>query len=209
MTDNQQLDRWRGDFGDAYVDRNSPTPEIVEIQQRVFQRALSAAQPHPESILEVGCNIGINLRALQAVSSADLFAIEPNSKARDVILQDNVLDEDHLFDGIGGSLPLGDNAVSLAFTCGVLIHIPEPDLQKTLHEIYRVSSQYILCLEYFARDPVTISYHDHGDMLFKRDFGGLYLDLFPDLEIVDDGFFWRRSTGADDLTWCLLKKPGS
>ena len=207
MANNEQLERWRGSFGDNYIDRNAATAEIVEIQRGAFERTLSAADPAPESILEIGCNIGINLRALTNVAPAELFAVEPNANARDIVLRDAVLDDQHLFDAAGDNLPFEDGAIDLVFSCGVLIHIPEPALQKTVSEIHRVSRRYILCLEYFSRDPVEVPYHDQSDMLFKRDFGGLYLDLFPDLEIVDDGFFWRRSTGVDDLTWCLLKKP--
>lgn len=207
MVGTEQLERWRGTFGDAYVERNIATPEAVDIQKRVFSRALEKAKPRPRSILEVGCNIGINLRALDALCDTELFAVEPNAKARDAVLADGVLDAAHLFDAMGSALPFDDGAVDLTFTSGVLIHIPEPALQETMREIHRVSRRFILCLEYFATTPTTVPYRDHSDMLFKRDFGSLYLDLFPDLEIVDDGFFWRRSTGADDLTWCLLGKP--
>lgn len=201
-----QIDRWRGAFGDDYVDRNKPTAELVDIMERVFRRVLEKPSPQPASILEVGCNIGINLRALKRVTKAELLAAEPNAKARAHVIDDNVLDGDHLCDAWGSALPHGDASIDLVFTAGVLIHIPEPDLMATMREIYRVSRRYIACFEYFSRDPVTVRYRGHEDMLFKRDFGGLYLDMFPNLKVVDDGFFWRRSTGADDLTWCLLEK---
>lgn len=201
-----QIDRWRGAFGNDYVDRNTPTADMVGIMERVFRRVLKKLDPRPASILEVGCNIGINLRALKQFSKAELFAVEPNAKARARVIEDEVLDPAHLRDAWGSALPHGDASIDLVFTAGVLIHIPEPDLLATVREIHRVSRRYIACLEYFSRDPVTVGYRGHQDMLFKRDFGGLYLDTFPDLRIVDDGFFWRRSTGADDLTWCLLEK---
>ena len=43
-------------------------------------------------------------------------------------------------------------------------------------------------------------------MLFKRDFGGHWMDLYPDLRLVGNGFFWRRSTGLDNITWWLFEK---
>lgn len=201
-----QIDRWRGGFGDDYVERNRPTSETIDIMERVFRRVFERASPPPASILEVGCNIGINLRALKRFTKAELFAAEPNAKARVRIVEDGVLDAAHLHDAWGSSLPQADGSIDLVFTAGVLIHIPEPNLIETVREIYRVSRRYVACLEYFSRDPATVRYRGHEDMLFKRDFGGLYLDMFPDLKVVDDGFFWRRSTGADDLTWCLLEK---
>ncbi len=203
---NFQIDRWRGDFGDAYVARNRPTEQILGIMENVFRRVIGAAHRKPKTILEVGCNIGINLRAMRRFTDAELFAIEPNAKARATVLADGVLDEAHLADAWGSALPHPDGRFDLVFTSGVLIHIPEPALQDTMREIHRTSGRYIACLEYFSRDATEVRYRGESDMMFKRDFGGLYLDLFPDLKIVDDGFFWRRSTGADDLTWCLLEK---
>ena len=74
-------------------------------------------------------------------------------------------------------------------------------------EIFRVSSRYILCIEYFSPDPVTIHYRGHDDLLFKRDYGGLWLDWYPVLEHVADGFFWKRTTGLDNVNWWLFRKP--
>ena len=42
--------------------------------------------------------------------------------------------------------------------------------------------------------------------LFKRDFGGLWLDTCPDLRVVAYGFAWKRLTGLDNLTWWLFEK---
>lgn len=201
-----QIDRWRGEFGDEYAKRNRPTPELIAIMERVFARVLERANPPPTSILEVGCNNGINLRALRRITKAELFAVEPNAKARALVIADGILDKAHLHDAWASNLPHADASIDLVFTAGVLIHIPEPGLFDSVREIHRVSRRYIACLEYFSREPFTARYRGHDDMLFKRDFGSLYLDTFPGLKVVDDGFFWRRSTGADDLTWCLLEK---
>jgi spore coat polysaccharide biosynthesis protein SpsF len=32
------------------------------------------------------------------------------------------------------------------------------------------------------------------------------MDRFPDLQLVDYGFFWKRATGLDDATWWLFRK---
>ena len=42
--------------------------------------------------------------------------------------------------------------------------------------------------------------------LFKRDFGGFWLDNFPDLQVVKYGFSWKRLTGLDNLTWWVFEK---
>jgi spore coat polysaccharide biosynthesis protein SpsF len=64
-----------------------------------------------------------------------------------------------------------------------------------------------MALEYFSKSPETITYRGHDNLLFKRDFGSFYLDLFPDLAAVAEGFLWRRTTGYDDATWWVFRKP--
>ena len=71
---------------------------------------------------------------------------------------------------------------------------------------HRVARRYIVCVEYFSDQPETIPYRGHSEVLFKRDFGSLWLDCFPDLRVLDYGFFWKRLTGLDNLTWWLFEK---
>ena len=55
------------------------------------------------------------------------------------------------------------------------------------------------------RSPLAASRRRTG-LLFKRDFGALWMDRFHGLRIVDYGFFWKRATGLDNLTWWLFEK---
>ena len=209
MTDgNAPIDAWKGDFGDDYAARNRATEETVGNAARAFSEILSHVEDSPPaSILEVGANIGINLRALSGLSDAELFAVEPNASAREQLVADKVLPPDHLFDAMATKLPLDDGAVDLAFTSGVLIHVPPADLEAAYGEIHRVAARYILCIEYFSPTPVKIPYRGHEGLLFKRDFGGMWLDLFPALDPVANGFFWKRTAGLDDVNWWLFRKP--
>ena len=104
-------------------------------------------------------------------------------------------------------MPFDNSSIELVFTSGVLIHIPDEALDQAISEILRVSSRYILTLEYFSPEPMSIPYRGHNDFLFKRDYGELFLDASPDLEYVADGFFWKRVTGLDNLNWWLFRKP--
>ncbi len=203
----KQISSWRGEFGDSYVDRNEADSEHVANVERAFREILTHADPRPASILEVGANIGNNLRALRNITDAKLMAVEPNAKARSRLAEDGVLPADLVFDAMATKLPLDDGAVDLAFTSGVLIHVPPDDLEAAYGEIHRVAARYILCMEYFSPRPVEIPYRGHEGLLFKRDFGGMWLDLFPGLETVANGFFWRRTTGLDDINWWLFRKP--
>ncbi len=67
----EQLRFWRGDFGNDYTERN--TNSARELRARVALWAPIMARLEgaaPESILEVGANIGNNLRALRQLSDA-------------------------------------------------------------------------------------------------------------------------------------------
>jgi pseudaminic acid biosynthesis-associated methylase len=202
-----QLDAWRGDFGDAYVGRNELGEGAIEKRTAMLTRILQPlAEAPPQSILEVGANIGINLRALAGLTTARLVALEPNAGARRRLIDDGVVTADDVLEGAAGSIPLADGAVDLAFTNGVLIHIAPDDLLGSCAEIHRVSSRYIACVEYFADTPQELPYRGETGLLFKRDYGAFWLDSFADLELVDYGFFWRRVTGLDNLTWWLFRK---
>ena len=201
------LSAWSGAFGDRYTARNAVTDDAVRGRARVWAAVLDrmAGDP-PQSALEVGPNVGMNLRALRNLADIDLWAIEPGAAAREVLLADEVLPTDRLMAGFGHEIPMGDGSVDLSFTSGVLIHVDPSLLGETMREIHRVTSKYVFCAEYFAPKAETIPYRGEDELLFKNDFGSLYMDMFPDLRLVDYGFFWRRTTVMDDSTWWLFRK---
>ncbi len=202
----RQLQAWTGTFGDDYIERCTASEEAIRIRTRAWVDMMRGVQAAPPAtILEVGCNVGINQRALSRLYDAELFAVEPNPKARSIVLADGVLDADHLKEASALDLPFADKSMEMAFTCGVLIHIADEDLTQACSEIYRVSSKYILCAEYFSRSPETLSYRGEEELLFKRDFGSFWIDNF-DLKTIATGFHWRRTTGIDDVTWWLFEK---
>ena len=206
----KQLDAWRGDFGNDYASRNQVTQQAIEQRRRAFVHIFDHFKDAsaPVSILEAGCNVGINIHALKQVTDAMLHVVEPNQSALEVLVRSGGVPESHAHQASLQALPFADNEIDLVFTSGVLIHVPEDALESALAEIYRVSQRYILTLEYFSPHSHAVSYHGHNDLLFKRDYGGLFLDAFPNLEPVANGFFWKRTTGLDDLNWWLFRKKG-
>lgn len=186
------------------------TPEAkknIQDRTRLWARILDVfgASP-PRRILEVGSNIGDNLRAIRRVSSAGLLALEPNAEARRLLAQSAIVPPESILDGTATSIPLSDRSVDLAFTCGVLIHIPPDQLATACREILRVSDRAIVCIEYFSATPEQIPYRGMDNMLFKRDFGRFWLENFPDLRWRDYGFAWSQATGLDDSTWWVLER---
>ena len=202
--DTEQEAFWAGSFGTEYIGRNR-NDQLLASNLQLFAQALRRA-PRIESCVELGANIGLNLKALKLLyPDVRAFGVEINPDAarelRTVVGNDNVFE---------GSLLKWKPAetVQLALIKGVLIHL-NPDALPTAYEtLYQASSRYILVTEYYNRTPVSIGYRGHGDRLFKRDFAGELLDRFPDLELIDYGFSYHRDRAfpQDDATWFLMEK---
>jgi spore coat polysaccharide biosynthesis protein SpsF len=201
------LDAWSGEFGDRYTERNAASADAVRGRLRVWGELFTRMKGDlPKSALEVGPNVGLNLRALKQLAAVDLWGIEPNPSARLKLVSDGVLPADRVLEGFGHQIPLPDRAVDLAFTSGVLIHVDPSLLGQTIDELYRVAAKYVLVAEYFSPKAETLTYRGEEGLLFKNDFGSVMWDAHPDLTLVDYGFFWRRTTVMDDTTWWLFRK---
>jgi spore coat polysaccharide biosynthesis protein SpsF len=81
-------------------------------------------------------------------------------------------------------------------------------LQKVYERLYASSKKYICIMEYYNPTPIPISYRGHEGYLFKRDFAGEMMDLYPPLKLIDYGFIYHRDNNfrQDDETWFLLSK---
>lgn len=205
---NAQVEFWRGQFGDAYTDRNNLKPEFLRARTAMWSSILrhTIASP-PRSILEVGANIGVNLRALRQLTDARFMAVEPNDKARQILAEDGIVAVADMRAGTAAAIDLPERCADFVFTSGVLIHIHPDQLGTSLGEIHRIAGRWICAVEYFADRPTEVAYRGHSNVLFKRDFGGEWLDRFPNLRPVAYGFEWKRVTGLDNLTWWLFEKP--
>jgi len=204
---NRKTQVWASQFGDEYIERNDFAPEKQEQGVSVFGRVLKGLKF--ESVLEVGSNIGLNLHFIHELfkDRVKLFAVEPNRKAYDKLLSQNLFELEKVWNCDVFQMPIEDSAVDLVFTSGVLIHIAPDDLGRATDEIVRISRKYILCIEYFSHVPEEIPYRGKTGLLFKRDFGGYYLDRFPELKWINYGFIWQREFPIfDDLTWWLFEK---
>lgn len=60
-----QEEFWSGEFGDDYMERNAGA-QLVAANTALFAKILQHA-PGVSSVLEIGANIGLNIRALQTL----------------------------------------------------------------------------------------------------------------------------------------------
>ncbi len=201
---NEQEMFWSGNFGDAYSQRNAKTAERLSSYTARWAIMLRHMSPLPKSALELGCNIGLNIMALNALCpSMDIEAVEINESAAKAAEETGaVIHQASLLD----FKPV--RTYELCFTCGVLIHMDPKVLPQVYDLLYASSSRYILIREYHNPVPVEVKYRDHQNKLFKRDFAGELLDRYSDLRLCDYGFFYRRDPIApsDDTTFFVLEK---
>ncbi|MEK3719066.1 pseudaminic acid biosynthesis-associated methylase [Paenibacillus sp. FSL H8-0034] len=187
----KQTDFWQSDFGADYTERNTLTVKETnqlyideygvdrETMNREFLEGLTL-----QRILEVGCNVGNQLRCLQYGGYNNLYGIEIQSyaveKAKELSKGINIIQ------GSGFDIPFRDGYFDLAFTSGVLIHISPEDINRIIDETYRVSSQYIWGFEYFAEQHMEIPYRGNSDKMWKANFAQLFIDRYPDLKLVKE-----------------------
>ena len=156
------------------------------------------------SIRELGCNIGLNLVALNKLNpDISLSGIEINEEAAK---KANEFDIANI--KVGSILePIKDVSVDLTFTVCVLIHINPEKLNNVYRNLVNGSSRYVLVAEYYNPVPTKINYRGHEDRLFKRDFAGDLIDNY-NLKLIDYGFIYKRDNFSpqDDINWFLLEK---
>lgn len=191
---------WKGKFGDDYTARNTGR---VEANAAFFRRALAKVNMrHVETVIELGCGAGENLLALRSVwPSLRCTGLEINAKAASAAIdaRAGLIYNRSFFEG---ALPEHD----LAFTKGVLIHVPPTDIQRAYRRLVSLARRYVLVAEYHNPTPVEVLYRGQAGRMWKRDFAGELLDNFR-LRVVDYGFAWSRDAQPqDDLVWTLFEK---
>ncbi len=194
---------WAGEFGDAYTQRNVGA-QWVASNLALFTKVLARTES-VRSVLELGANLGLNLRALrQLLPQAQLSAVEINAKAVAELK------------GIGG-LTVHHASIlefqppkpaDLLLIKGVLIHLNPDKLPQVYDLMHAASARYICLAEYYNPSPVAIPYRGHTDRLFKRDFAAELMKRHADLRLLDYGFVYHADPNhpQDDITWFLLEK---
>lgn len=202
MFQTKQEEFWAGAFGTDYIARNRDAA-LLAANLALFSDVLRRTEG-VGSMLELGANIGMNLRALRQLRpEARLVGVEINrDAARELAAIEGV-------EAIEGSLFESEIAgpFDMVFTKGVLIHLAPERLAEAYARMCALSSRYVMICEYYNPAPVAIPYRGHRDRLFKRDFAGEMMDAHG-LRLLDYGFRYRRDPNfpQDDLTWFLMEK---
>lgn len=196
---------WAGEFGDQYASRNEGH-SLRASNRWLFARALANAGPI-RSVLELGANIGENLKALRSLyPTLEPYGVEINASAAQVLVAEFGADRVHR--GSFLEFTATSKRWDLVLCKGVLIHVAPDSLPRAYEVIARASKRLVLLAEYYSPVPQAIEYRGHADRLFKRDFAGEFLEAHPEFSLRDYGFCYRRDPVApqDDINWFLLER---
>jgi spore coat polysaccharide biosynthesis protein SpsF len=194
---------WAGTFGNEYIERNQGS-DLVAGKKMLLAKALMKTEKF-KTMIDFGSNIGMNLRAMDALDSeVELSAIEINDKAVSELKKLPKVKVYH--QSILEFTP--DYPRDFVMITGVLIHINPEFLKKAYTALYQTSKRYIYLCESYNPTPVEIDYRGHKGRYYKRDFAGEMMDMFPDLKLVDYGFDYHRDqrTLGGDGNWFLMEK---
>ncbi len=199
----EQEEFWAGSFGDEYTERN--VGDIWVANNTVLFSAILSKTRGVRSIIEFGANRGINLMAIRNIfPGVELSAVEINQQAVNKL---ELIPRLKVYPGSLLEYSV-DYQRDLVLSKGVLIHINPEVLNDVYLTLYNSSRRYICLVEYYNPTPVEVPYREQHGKLFKRDFAGEMLDLFPDLELIDYGFAYHRDNNypQDDFNWFLMEK---
>lgn len=197
---NPQINAWIGKFGDDYTKRNVPTESLIKGRIEVLKQIIEPLKPM--GIIEIGCNIGINLIAIGTFLRLPnwLCGIEPNERARRIAEIGNL----KVYSDYGHALKFVDKFADLLFTCGVLIHCELGEAEKIVVEMVRVSKKYLLFMEYFNKTDEEIEYRGEKGLLWKRNWPEHFKTWGLNKQI-SCGFAGKHQ-GFDDVHWWVYKK---
>lgn len=173
---------WAGEFGDEYIKRNSLLPPRDMFWNMILYRFRPL-----KSILEVGCNIGHNLRYIkQGNSKIELTGCDVNEEALAIVRAQHpgiMTDRADIRE-----LPYEDKSFDMVVSIGVLIHLTnDKDLSRGIEEMFRVSKKWVLISEYWSYQWEMIPYHGYTNALRKGPFERFVEKTMPRAEIAGAG----------------------
>ena len=201
---------WQNEFGDEYINRNKSVKEINQLYQQqtgvtkeeIFQKFFGQLD-RTKNILELGCNVGLNLVMLRNLGFQNLTGVELNEKAFRIAKEQNPKFTFYN-DSIENFVPKGDN-YDLVFTSGVLIHINPLALNDIIKKILNLTKEYIFGFEYYSDKLVEINYRGHSNVCWKQNFPRLLKQIIPLKTIKEEKIFYTNQNLCD-ITY-LLQTP--
>jgi pseudaminic acid biosynthesis-associated methylase len=188
----EQTEFWKNDFGKEYTSRNTFSKEKWDgfykehfgVTKIDMNNEFLSELDKDIKILEVGCNVGNQLKGLQDMGFTNLYGIELQQGA--VEKSKNLFQGLNIIQGNGFDIPFKNNFFDVVYTNGVLIHISPNDLGIIIKEMTRCSSKYIWGFEYFSEKMEEIEYRGNKGFLWKNDFARVISEVSPNFKIIKE-----------------------
>lgn len=200
LTEQEQF--WIGAGGTSYTVDNYAGPTADPVKVDLWAASL-ANVGELESALELGCNMGLNLRAIHEVRpDVKLSAVEINPRAAQSVrsfgyvevFEQSLLDFDQ------------PRRWDLVFIRGVLMHL-DPELLHLAYDVIdKHAGKYVIINENFSETPEVVPYKGRNDLLMSRHFAQEFCERFKRWHIIADGWDYRHATTPSnrDRRWFVL-----
>ena len=183
--------QYNEEFWNKYADENESryNEEFAK-----YLSDLASSLPGVQSILEIGCGTGIDLRLFS--DSFQLHGIDLNEHALE-IAKEKLSFADFQKENIT-KLPFEDSSIDFVFTHGLMNYLDDDVLEKGIAEMFRVSKRWIMHCEKYEKTEKRI------DVNHKfRNMGEKWLDykikFVSDVDLHED-------YGQEQTRFTLLKK---
>ena len=179
------------EFWNKYADENESR---YNEEFSKYVKDLASSLPGVQSILEIGCGTGIDLRLF--ANSFQLNGIDLNQRALNIAKEK--LPNGNFQRGNITELPLEDSSIDFVFTHGLMNYLDDNALEKGIAEMFRVSKRWIMHCEKYEKTEKQID-ENHK----FRNMGEKWLDykikFVSDVDLHED-------YGQDKTRFTLLKK---
>ncbi|MDC0036475.1 class I SAM-dependent methyltransferase [Nitrosopumilus sp.] len=179
------------EFWNKYADENESR---YNEEFSKYVKDLASSLPGVQSILEIGCGTGIDLRLF--ANSFQLNGIDLNQRALNIAKEKSP--NGNFQRGNITELPLEDSSIDFVFTHGLMNYLDDDTLEKGIAEMFRVSKRWIMHCEKYEKTEKQID-ENHK----FRNMGEKWLDykikFVSDVDLHED-------YGQDKTRFTLLKK---
>ena len=183
--------QYNEEFWKKYADENESR---YNEEFSKYVRDLARSLPGVQSILEIGCGTGIDLRLFP--DTFELHGIDLNEHALKIAKEK--LSSANFQKGDISKLPFEDSSIDFVFTHGLMNYLDDEILEKGITEMYRVSKRWIMHCEKYEKTEKPI---DENQKF--RNMGEKWLNykikFVSDVDLHED-------YGQDQTRFNLLKK---
>jgi SAM-dependent methyltransferase len=165
-----------------------------------LRKILKRTRAH--EILDVGCNAGFNLSAIQAIDPAlRIRGLEINEHV--AVMAGSLGFEVYVGRAryVGAAFP---QAFDMVVHSGVLIHVPPELIAETARSIAKASRKWVLAVEYYEKAERAVRRRGRVLRTWARPYGAIYENC--GLELVAHG---KPGPGYPNCDYWLMRRRGA